>query len=46
MLPKAYGGVVDPTLKVYGTNNIRVVDVSILPFVSSLFKLFLYRRHC
>jgi len=32
MLPKAYGGVVDPTLKVYGTNNIRVVDVSILPF--------------
>ncbi|KAF5382002.1 hypothetical protein D9615_004345 [Tricholomella constricta] len=32
MLPKAYGGVVDPKLKVYGTNNIRVVDVSILPF--------------
>lgn len=28
MLPRAKGGVVSPELKVYGTNNIRVVDVS------------------
>ncbi|EJD41732.1 alcohol oxidase [Auricularia subglabra TFB-10046 SS5] len=33
MLPKHFGGVVDPTLKVYGTSNIRVIDVSILPMV-------------
>ncbi|KAI0797157.1 alcohol oxidase [Abortiporus biennis] len=31
MLPKDKGGVVDPDLKVYGTANIRVVDLSILP---------------
>ena len=31
MLPKELGGVVDPQLKVYGTKNIRVVDLSILP---------------
>ncbi|KAE9408774.1 alcohol oxidase [Gymnopus androsaceus JB14] len=31
MLPKDKNGVVDPTLKVYGTKNIRVVDVSIIP---------------
>ncbi|KAH9886305.1 GMC oxidoreductase [Cubamyces lactineus] len=31
MLPKDKGGVVDPKLKVYGTQNIRVVDLSILP---------------
>jgi choline dehydrogenase-like flavoprotein len=33
MLPREFDGVVDPSLKVYGTSNIRVVDVSILPFV-------------
>ena len=31
MLPRDKGGVVDPTLKVYGTKNVRVVDLSILP---------------
>ncbi|KAI9000782.1 GMC oxidoreductase [Trametes punicea] len=31
MLPKAMGGVVDPQLKVYGTKNVRVVDLSVVP---------------
>ncbi|KAI0776222.1 alcohol oxidase [Trametes elegans] len=31
MLPKANGGVVDPSLKVYGTNNVRVADLSVVP---------------
>ncbi|KAJ7615500.1 hypothetical protein FB45DRAFT_935832, partial [Roridomyces roridus] len=31
MLPKESGGVVDTTLMVYGTKNVRVVDVSIVP---------------
>ncbi|TDL20220.1 alcohol oxidase [Rickenella mellea] len=31
MLPRSKGGVVSPELKVYGTSNIRVVDMSILP---------------
>ncbi|KAJ7583024.1 hypothetical protein C8J56DRAFT_865422, partial [Mycena floridula] len=31
MLPRDKGGVVDPQLKVYGTSNIRVVDLSIVP---------------
>lgn len=31
MLPKNYGGVVDTKLRVYGTKNIRVVDMSIIP---------------
>ncbi|KAF7375393.1 GMC oxidoreductase [Mycena sanguinolenta] len=31
MLPREKGGVVSPQLKVYGTSNIRVVDLSILP---------------
>ncbi|KAF9070237.1 glucose-methanol-choline oxidoreductase, partial [Rhodocollybia butyracea] len=31
MLPREKGGVVSPELKVYGTDNIRVVDLSILP---------------
>lgn len=32
MMPKEVGGVVDTSLKVYGTSNIRVVDASIVPF--------------
>ncbi|CED85556.1 gmc oxidoreductase [Phaffia rhodozyma] len=31
MLPQSSGGVVDTTLKVYGTSNVRVVDCSIMP---------------
>ncbi|KAH9843598.1 GMC oxidoreductase [Rhodofomes roseus] len=31
MMPKEIGGVVDTKLKVYGTTNVRVVDMSIVP---------------
>lgn len=31
MLPREYGGVVDTSLTVYGTSNLRVVDSSIIP---------------
>lgn len=33
MLPKEKGGVVDKNLKVYGTNNLRIVDASIFPLI-------------
>ncbi|GJE87488.1 GMC family oxidoreductase [Phanerochaete sordida] len=31
MLPRAQNGVVDASLKVYGTSNLRVVDLSVVP---------------
>ncbi|KAI1773042.1 putative GMC oxidoreductase [Hypoxylon cercidicola] len=33
MLPREKGGVVDPKLVVYGTENIRIVDASIFPLI-------------
>lgn len=33
MLPRELNGVVDPKLLVYGTANLRVVDLSVLPFL-------------
>ena len=33
MLPLGLGGVVDSTLLVYGTQNLRIVDASIMPMV-------------
>ncbi|KAL0578857.1 hypothetical protein V5O48_003137 [Marasmius crinis-equi] len=35
MLPKDKGGVVDASLKVYGTNKLRVIDGSVFPFLPS-----------
>ena len=48
MLPKESNGVVDDKLKVYGTKNIRVVDLSIAPLqfashVQGRAELFVYR---
>jgi hypothetical protein len=31
MLPLDMGGVVDTTLRVYGTSNVRVIDASVMP---------------
>jgi choline dehydrogenase-like flavoprotein len=35
MLPRSLGGVVGPDLKVHGASGLRVVDISILPFLPS-----------
>ncbi|TFY78704.1 hypothetical protein EWM64_g5306 [Hericium alpestre] len=43
MLPRELDGVVDPKLKVYGTENIRVVDLSVLPIqIASHAQTFVY----
>ncbi|KAJ6451743.1 GMC oxidoreductase [Mycena sanguinolenta] len=39
MLPREKGGVVSPELKVYGTSNIRGVDVGLFVILRSLFNL-------
>ncbi|KAF8851795.1 putative glucose oxidase [Acephala macrosclerotiorum] len=32
MMPKDLGGVVDEKLRVYGTENVRIIDASVMPF--------------
>ncbi|KAK3306796.1 uncharacterized protein B0T15DRAFT_528281 [Chaetomium strumarium] len=34
MMPREMGGVVDERLRVYGTRNVRVVDASVMPFIT------------
>jgi choline dehydrogenase-like flavoprotein len=34
MMPREMGGVVDERLRVYGTCNVRVVDASVMPFIT------------
>ncbi len=31
MIPREKNGVIDPQLRVYGTTNVRVVDISVMP---------------
>jgi choline dehydrogenase-like flavoprotein len=42
MMPKDKGGVVDASLKVYGTTNVRVIDGSVFPLSMSAHVRFLH----
>ncbi|KAJ6620483.1 hypothetical protein B0H10DRAFT_2021766 [Mycena sp. CBHHK59/15] len=36
MTPRVEGGVVDPSLRVYGTKNVRVADLSVISNLRSI----------
>jgi choline dehydrogenase-like flavoprotein len=47
MLPESHNGVVDPQLKVYGTRNVRIADISVMPMqVASHMQAIAYAIGC
>jgi choline dehydrogenase-like flavoprotein len=47
MLPESYNGVVDTQLKVYGTQNVRIADISVMPIqVASHMQAIAYAIGC